>query len=88
MDKGKDIVWKVWQQRVIKMLKQPDERTVHWVYEETGNTGKTFLTRYIMSAHPSCICFENAKSADLKYAYNREHCIISLKSFLGTHISL
>ena len=87
MDNGKDIVWKVWQQKIIKLLlKKPHERTVHWVYEETGNTGKTFLTRYIMSAHPSCICFENAKSADLKYAYNGENIVLFDLSRSSEHI--
>ena len=87
MDNGKDIKWKVWQQKIIKiLLKQPDERTVHWVYEDVGNTGKTFLTRYIMSAHPSCICFENAKSADLKYAYNGENIVLFDLSRSSEHI--
>ena len=87
MDNGKDNKRKVWQQKVIKLiLREPHERTINWFYEEIGNTGKTFLTRYIMSAHPSCICFENAKSADLKYAYNGESIVLFDLSRSSEHI--
>ena len=76
-DNAKNIRWKIWQQKVIKIiLQQPHPRTIHWFYEETGNTGKTFLTRFVICAHPSCIRMENAKSADLKYAYNGENVVL------------
>ena len=86
-DNGVNIKWKLWQQKVIKIvLKEPDERTINWFYEEIGNTGKTFLTRYLLSAHPSCTRFENAKSADLKYAYNGEHIVLFDRSRSSEHI--
>ena len=76
-DEGKDIKWKIWQQKVIKIiLEKPNPRTIHWYYEETGNTGKTFLTRFLISAHHSCLRVENAKSADLKFAYNGENIVM------------
>ena len=84
-DKGSDIRWKVWQQRVIKLiLTTSNERTINWFYEDVGNTGKTFLSRYILCAHHSCV--ENAKSADLKYAYNGEHIVIFDLSRSSEHI--
>lgn len=44
----KDVEWKDWQQDIINIINQPvDKRKVHWVWEETGNVGKSFLCKYI-----------------------------------------
>ena len=72
-----EVKWKIWQQRVIKIiLRTPHPCEIHWIYEEVGNTGKTFLSRFLICAHHSCIRMENAKSADLKYAYNGEQIVM------------
>lgn len=43
-----NVQWKPWQQEILDMLKtQPDARTVHWYWEPKGNTGKSFLAKYI-----------------------------------------
>ena len=44
----KDVVWKPWQQQVLDIINGPvDKRKVHWFYEIDGNTGKSFLAKYI-----------------------------------------
>lgn len=44
----KDTEWKPWQQDILNLIKETaDERSIHWVYEEKGNVGKSFLCRYI-----------------------------------------
>lgn len=61
---------KPWMLEIIENLKKkPDYRTINWYWEETGNTGKTALAKYI------CCNFEalylSGKSNDCKYAiYN------------------
>lgn len=56
-DRYKDITWRPWQQDIIDIIDTtPDDRTVHWFYEDIGNTGKSFLARFIHWKYPSMIC--------------------------------
>ena len=50
-------------------------RRVYWIWDKTGNKGKSFLTTYCTATLDSII-FENCKSADLKYAYNGQRVVI------------
>lgn len=41
-----------WQQQVIDIIKEePDDRTIHWFWEEKGSIGKTQLAKYIVSKY-------------------------------------
>jgi len=45
-----DVEWREWQQEITDLTKtQPDGRTIHWYLESEGNTGKTFLRRYLQT---------------------------------------
>jgi len=47
-DEYKNVVWKPWQKQILDIIEtKPDNRTIHWYYENEGNTGKSFLTKYI-----------------------------------------
>lgn len=60
----KDIVWKPWQTKVINIINQiPDRRTVYWFWEPSGNTGKSFLCKFIDWKY-SCIIV-NGKQNDV-----------------------
>lgn len=60
----KNVKWKPWQQKVIDILNEkPDRRKVHWFWEPNGNSGKTFLTRYIEWKYPTVIV--NGKQNDV-----------------------
>jgi len=55
-----------WQKYILTIIEeQPDDRTIHWFWEEKGCTGKTSLAKYILkyynNATYSCAC----KSADI-----------------------
>lgn len=42
------VEWRPWQRRILDILEGPeDKRTIHWIWEPTGNVGKSFLARYI-----------------------------------------
>lgn len=43
-----NVKWLRWQKQVLTLLKkQPDDRTIHWIVDEEGCFGKSFLTKYI-----------------------------------------
>lgn len=42
------VIWKSWQRKILDIISEvAHPREIHWVYDETGNTGKTFLSKYI-----------------------------------------
>lgn len=60
-----------WQANIIDILShEPDDRTIHWVWEANGNQGKTALAKYICT-HKKAICLsgksDNCKNAILQY---------------------
>lgn len=70
----KDIVWHDWQQTVLDLVNsKPSQREVYWFWEETGNKGKSFLTRYLDWKYNAIIA--NGKQADIFNQY---------KTFLDT----
>lgn len=71
-----NITWKPWQQGILDSISQPaDNRTVTWLYEETGNVGKTTITRYLASTGKAYTP-DISKIADMYYGYNYEPVII------------
>lgn len=52
-----EVKWKPWQTKVLKILDQkPDKRKIHWFWEPTGNTGKSFLCKYLALTKDVIIC--------------------------------
>jgi len=57
LDSYKDVIWKEWQQAVLETIeKKANSRTINWVYDPVGNTGKTFLRKYIALTKQCIIC--------------------------------
>eukprot|EP00961_Rhodomonas_salina_P050108 673281-Rhodomonas_salina.3 len=45
-----NIQWKPWQQAILDTIEtKADNRTVTWLYKETGNVGKSTITSYLAS---------------------------------------
>lgn len=66
--KYNNVVWKPWQQSIIELIdEEADERKVYWYYETEGNTGKSFLTRYLDWKHDAIIA--NGKQSDVFNQY-------------------
>lgn len=56
-----------WQAMVKEMLdEEPDGRTINWLWEPTGNSGKTVMAKFICSKYRAI--YVNGKGADAKYA--------------------
>lgn len=52
-----DVQWKDWQKDVIDVIDGPvDGRAVHWLWEETGNVGKSYLAKYLAMRDGTIIC--------------------------------
>lgn len=48
LEKYTNVQWKQWQQDILNLInKEPDERTIHWIWDRNGNIGKTYLCKYI-----------------------------------------
>lgn len=42
------VVWKEWQQKILNIIEgKIDDRKIYWVVDEIGNSGKSFLAKYI-----------------------------------------
>lgn len=56
-----------WQQEVEKIiLEEPDDRSIYWYYERTGNVGKTAMAKYLCARYDAL--YVNGKAADVKCA--------------------
>ena len=68
-------VLKPWQTKAIKKLLSQDDRKVLWVIDPIGNTGKSFLSKWLAAIHDA---FEITSGAtkDIAYAYNRQKVVV------------
>lgn len=55
-------------------LEKQNDRTITWAFDKIGNTGKTYLSKYLCCL--GAIRFTNGKSNDIAYAYNGQEIII------------
>lgn len=54
-------IWKDWQLDVINIVNStPDSRSIHWFWEATGNTGKSFLAKFLFLKY-KCIIADGKK---------------------------
>lgn len=61
-----------WQQDIEDMVNQrPDDRSIHWYWEEAGNVGKSAMVKYLVHVHGACM--GAGKAADMKYAIVNFH---------------
>lgn len=53
-----------WQLQIMEIIAQePDERTIHWVYDPVGNMGKSQLCKYLVVKHNALVL--TGKSSDM-----------------------
>lgn len=52
-----EVVWKPWQQDIVDIIEGPvDRRKLHWFHEPVGNTGKSFLAKYLFLKYDAIVC--------------------------------
>lgn len=55
-----------WQQRIVDIFNtEPDDRSINWWWEQSGNVGKSALCKYLAVKHGALIL--NGKASDIKY---------------------
>lgn len=65
-----------WQQPILDMVSEPPHsRQILWVYDETGGTGKTYLSRHLIDKYDAFYS-NGGKTSDIAYAYNYEKIVI------------
>jgi hypothetical protein len=67
-----NITLREWQQELLNVFnEEPDSRTIHWVYDEIGNAGKTTFAKYLLQNFPNDVTYISAtKSADILTCVN------------------
>lgn len=60
-----------WQEALVDIVQEdPSPRKIHWIWEETGNTGKSWMTKYLAAMHGACI-MSIGKKTDMAYLYSK-----------------
>lgn len=63
---------KDWQNKILENLNTiPDDRTINWVYDKIGNSGKTVFCKYL-HYHKKAFVIKSGKANDAKYILKEE----------------
>lgn len=55
-----------WQENIVNILsKEPDDRTINWIWEDKGCAGKTTFQKYVYSKYKNVVIL-SGKGADMK----------------------
>lgn len=69
-------VLKPWQERLRDIvLEPPCPRKVYWLFDLDGNSGKSWMARYLVARH-SAIIFTHGKLVDLVHAYESQPVVV------------
>lgn len=75
IDENKDIDPYGWQLEAMDRINDQNKRTLLWIYDLKGKTGKTHFAKYLMSKY-NVYYIRGGKHNDIAYAYNYEQYII------------
>lgn len=65
-----------WQSDLLSLFdKPPSERSIHWIYDPFGNSGKTYLATYLVDSKGAYYT-NGGKSVDLAHAYKGEPIVV------------
>lgn len=75
LEQYRDVNWRSWQENVISIVQsEPDARSVYWIWDQYGNTGKSFLAKFLFCKYDTIIA--SGKQADTFHAiktWQEEH---------------
>lgn len=70
-----EVTLRDWQKKVLGRLEIQDDRKVLWVVDEKGNSGKTWLGKYLQAIRGAFL-IKGGKHADVAYAYSFERIVV------------
>lgn len=74
------------QKEILSQVETQDDRKLLWVYDPTGNNGKTWLLRWLGLFKDACI-INNAKKADIACAYRGQSIVgVNLTRTVGDRV--
>lgn len=60
-----------WQSAVVDIVEEdPNPRAIHWIWEARGNTGKSWMTKYLAAMYNACI-LTGGKKVDMAHIYSK-----------------
>lgn len=92
----KNITWKNWQKDILDKLNGPiNNREITWIIDEKGNSGKSFLAKYIYLKNRNECIITNGKATDTfnqilgHIQANKEikTCIIDIPRCMNSYVS-
>lgn len=71
-----NVVLRPWQQDLMDILNGPvNPRHIHWIWEDVGNIGKSFMASYLARNHGALV-ISNGKTADIAYLMKKDYRIV------------
>lgn len=71
-------VLKPWQQALLDIVNEtPNPRRIHWIWDQKGNVGKSWMANYLGALHGACI-LTAGKKVDMAYIYVQKPASIVL----------
>jgi len=71
-----NIKWNKIQRKILDIIaERPDDREVNWIYDEDGNTGKSYLSKYLQLTE-DLYYITGGKQNDILYGYEGQEIVI------------
>jgi Mor family transcriptional regulator len=71
-----NVVWNDIQKKILELVEEkPDTRKVHWIYDEYGNNGKSYIAKYLQLQYDTYY-ITGGKQNDILYGYDGEPIVI------------
>ena len=70
-----NVEWRPWQEKALEMLENQQKEEILWIYDKIGNTGKTFLARYIENQMDGCF-LHTAHAGNIRRWHRDEEYVV------------
>lgn len=71
-----NVEWNDIQKKILDIINnKPDSRKVHWIYDEYGNNGKSYIAKYLQLQY-NTYYITGGKQNDILYGYDGEEIVI------------
>lgn len=70
------VVWRPWQKDLLDIIEtEPNPRTIYWYHDPVGNSGKSYLSKYLQLSK-DVYYITGGKQQDILYAYENQRIVI------------